>query len=90
MELEFELANGFEERGKTGVPEEKPLGATGESHICMGSTPRPDLNQSDISRGRRVLSPLQLEKGTSSIQLSQLNLESHTEGPTNCTDSDKY
>ena len=22
MELEFELANGFEERGKTGVPEE--------------------------------------------------------------------
>ena len=50
MELEFELANGFEERGKTGVPEEKPL----------------------------------------SIQLSQLNLESHTEGPTNCTDSDKY
>ena len=50
MELEFELANGFEERGKTGVPEEKPL----------------------------------------SIQLSQLNLERHTEGPTNCTDSDKY
>ena len=31
MELEFELANGFEERGKTGVPEEKPLGATGEN-----------------------------------------------------------
>ena len=32
----------------------------------------------------------QLKKGTSSIQLSQLNLESHTEGSTNCTDSDKY
>ena len=28
-----------------------------------------------ISRGRRVLSPLQLKKGTSSIQLSQLNLK---------------
>ena len=94
MELEFELANGFEERGKPECPKknlsEQLERTDNKLNPHMGWTARPDLNPSDISRGRRVLSPLQLKKGTSSIQLSQLNLESHTEGPTNCTDSDKY
>ena len=49
MELQFELVS-FWREGKTGVLEEKPLGAkrrtNNKLNSHMGSTPRPDLNPS--------------------------------------------
>ena len=61
MELEFERV-GFEERGKPEYTKKnlsEQLDRTNNKlNPHMEWTPRPDLNPSHISRGRRVLSPL--------------------------------
>ena len=89
----------FEERGKPEYPKKNLAEQLERTNNILNPhmewTPRPDLNPSYMysSCGRLALSPLRhylysrpsfpAEKGTSSIQLFQQNLESHTEGPTN-------